>query len=87
MLKAIHAQESEKTPREKAKAVVAQLREMKLKGATKKVEDSVDEILTYCEFQSKHWSRIRTNNFIERLNRRSAAARVWWVLSWMATLL
>jgi hypothetical protein len=31
MLKAIHAQESKKAAREKAKAVVAQLKEMKLK--------------------------------------------------------
>lgn len=41
MLKAIHAQESKKAAREKAKAVVAQLKEMKLKEAAKKVEDSV----------------------------------------------
>ena len=33
MLKAIHAQESKKASREKAKAVVAELREMKLKGS------------------------------------------------------
>ena len=32
MLKAIHAQESKKASREKAKAVVAELRAMKLKG-------------------------------------------------------
>ena len=38
MLKAIHAQESKKAAREKAKAVVAQLKE-----AAKKVEDSVEE--------------------------------------------
>ena len=55
--------------REKAKAVVAQLRELKLKEAAKKVEDSVDETLTYCDFPSEHWTRIRTNNVIERLNR------------------
>ena len=39
MLKAIHAQESKKASREKAKAVVAELRAMKLKEAAKKVED------------------------------------------------
>ena len=69
MLKAIHAQESKKAAREKAKAVVAQLKEMKLKEAAKKVEDSIDETLTYCDFPSEHWTRIRTNNVIERLNR------------------
>ena len=36
MLKAIHAQESKKAAREKAKAVVAQLREMKLKEAARR---------------------------------------------------
>ena len=69
MLKAIHAQESKKASREKAKAVVAELRAMKLKEAAKKIEDSVEETLTYCDFPSEHWTRIRTNNVIERLNR------------------
>ena len=69
MLKAIHAQESKKAAREKAKAVVAQLKEMKLKEAAKKVEDSVEETLTYCDFPYEHWTRIRTNNVIEQLNR------------------
>ena len=39
MLKAIHAQESKKAAREKARAVVEELRSMKLKEATKKVEE------------------------------------------------
>ena len=69
MLKAIHAQESKKASREKAKAVVTELRAMKLKEAAKKIEDSVEETLTYCDFPSEHWTRIRTNNVIERLNR------------------
>ena len=47
MLKAIHAQESKKASREKAKAVVAELRAMKLKEAAKKVEDGIEETLTY----------------------------------------
>ena len=69
MLKAIHAQESKKASREKAKAVAAELRALKLKEAAKKIEDSVEETLTYCDFPSEHWTRIRTNNVIERLNR------------------
>ena len=69
MLKAIHAQESKKASREKAKAVVEELRSMKLKEAAKKVEDGIEETLTYCDFPSEHWTRIRTNNVIERLNR------------------
>ena len=69
MLKAIHAQESKKAARKKAKTVAAQLREMKLKEAAEKVEDSVEETLTYCDFPYEHWTRIRTNNVIEWLNR------------------
>ena len=54
MLKAIHAQESKKASREKAKAVVAELRAMKLKEAAKKVEDGIEETLTY-EFATKRY--------------------------------
>ena len=32
-------------------------------------EDGIEETLTYCDFPSEHWTRIRTNNVIERLNR------------------
>ena len=45
------------------------LRSMKLKEAARKVEDGIEETLTYCDFPSEHWTRIRTNNVIERLNR------------------
>jgi transposase-like protein len=69
MLKAIHAQESKKASREKAKAVVQSLREMKLPEAAKKVEYGIEETLTYTSFPFEHWTRIRTNNAIERLNR------------------
>jgi transposase-like protein len=69
MLKAIHAQESKAASRIKAKAVVQSLQEMKLDKAAKKVEDGVEETLTYGDFPFEHWTRIRTNNVIERLNR------------------
>jgi transposase-like protein len=69
MLKAIHAQESKAAAKEKAKAVVLFLREMKLKEAAIKVENSIEETLTYMDFPFEHWTRIRTNNVIERLNR------------------
>jgi len=69
MLKAIHAQESKAAAREKARQIAAALREMKLKEAAKKVEDSIEETLTYMDFPYEHWLRIRTNNVIERLNR------------------
>ena len=41
----------------------------KVKLVAKKVEDSVEETLTYCDFPYEHWTRIRTNNVIERPNR------------------
>ena len=69
MLKAIHAQEDKAAAREKAKAVAEKLRGMKLSKAAQKVSDSVDETLTYMDFPSEHWTRIRTNNTLERLNR------------------
>ena len=55
--------------REKAKSVVEELRSMKLKEAARKVEDGIEDTLTYCDFPGEHWTRIRTNNVIERLNR------------------
>lgn len=69
MLKAIHAQENKEAAREKAEQVAQKLREMKLASAAKKVEDGIEETLTYMDFPTQHWSRIRTNNTIERLNR------------------
>lgn len=69
MLKAIHAQETWEAAREKAQAVVRKLREMRLKEAAKKVEDGIEETLTYYAFPSEHWLKIRTNNMLERLNR------------------
>ena len=69
MLKAIHAQESKEAARKKSRDVVEQLRAMKLKEAAKKVEDGIEETLTYMDFPSQHWLKIRTNNVIERMNR------------------
>ena len=69
MLKAIHAQENKKAAREKAKAVIKELHAMKLPEAAKKVEAGIEETLTYADFPTEHWTRIRTNNVIERLNR------------------
>lgn len=69
MLKAIHAQESKDAAREKALLVAEKLKEMKLASAAKKLEDGIEETITYMDFPYQHWSRIRTNNTIERLNR------------------
>ena len=69
MLKAIHACEDLEAARQKARAVVIKLKEQKLSGAAKKVEDSIDETLAYYDFPSAHWLRIRTNNPLERILR------------------
>lgn len=69
MLKAIHASEDKNAAKLKAQQVVEKLKEMKLHQAAKKVEDGIEETLTYMTFPFEHWNRIRTNNTIERLNR------------------
>ena len=69
MLKAIHAQESKEAARKKAQDIVEKLRSMRLNEAAKKVEDGIEETLTYMDFPSQHWLKIRTNNVIERMNR------------------
>ena len=40
-----------------------------MKEAAKNLEDGIEETLIYFDFPSEHWTRIRTNNVIERLNR------------------
>ena len=52
LLKAIHAQECKTSAKEKAKQVADKLREMKLTSAAKKVEDGIEETLTYMDFPS-----------------------------------
>lgn len=69
MLKAIHAQESKAAARKKVKDVVENLRAMRLGEAAKKVEEGIEETLTYMNFPSQHWLKIRTNNVIARMNR------------------
>ena len=69
MLKAIHAQESKAAAREKAEQVAERLHAMKLTKAAQKVDDSIEETLTFMDFPSQHWTRIRTNNMLERVNR------------------
>ena len=69
MLKAIHSQESKKAAREKARAVIEELKQMKLKEAAEKLEKGIEETLTYMAFPYEHWSKIRTTNPVERINR------------------
>ena len=69
MLKAIHAQEDHAAALEKSKLVADKLKEMKLSKASQKVSESIHETLTYMSFPMEHWTRIRSNNVLERLNR------------------
>ena len=50
MLKAIHSQESKEAAREKAIQVAEKLKAMKLGKAAQKVEDGIEETLTYMDF-------------------------------------
>lgn len=70
MLKAVHAQKSKKTAREKAKAMLEGFRSMKLKKAKQKVKDGIDETLTHCDFPNKCLPLIRINNVIKQLKRK-----------------
>ena len=69
MLKAIHAQESREASEAKAAEVADALEAMKLGAAAKVVREGCRETLAYTDFPMQHWTRIRTNNAIERLNR------------------
>lgn len=67
MLKAIHASEDRKAALEKAGLVIEKLEKMKLRQAAQKIRESIEETLTYYDFPSAHWRRIRTNNPLERI--------------------
>ena len=69
MLKAIHGQEDRPAAREKAEAVAVKLEAMKLGQAASIVRAGVDETLSYMAFPREHWTRIRTNNMLERIMR------------------
>jgi transposase-like protein len=69
MLKAIHAQEDREAARAKAEAVATKLEHMKLGQAAAIVRAGVDETLSYMAFPREHWTRIRTNNMLERIMR------------------
>jgi putative transposase len=69
MLKAIHAQEDRQAAREKAQLVVDKLVASRLGQAATTVRDGVEETLSYMSFPREHWTRIRTNNVLERIMR------------------
>lgn len=69
MLKAIHAQEDRAAADQKVADVVEKLRGMKLNKAATCVEEGAPETLSYMFFPRAHWTRIRTNNTLERIMR------------------
>jgi transposase-like protein len=69
MLKAIHAQEDEKSAVAKNAEVVTKLKGLKLTRAAELVAASGHETLTYFAFPTNHWRQIKTNNPLERIIR------------------
>lgn len=69
MLKAIHAQEDASAARTKASAVIDKLKIMKLHNAAEKVQEGVDETLSYFGFPREHHRHIYTNNPLEAINK------------------
>jgi transposase-like protein len=69
LLKAIHAQEDREAALAKAAQVVAKLVGMRLGQAAELVRGGVAETLAYMSLPREHWTRIRTTNPLERLNR------------------
>jgi len=66
-LKAIHASEDKAAAQQKAEQVIEKLEVHRLKEAAKKVRESIGETLMYNDFPRSHYSRIRTNNALERI--------------------
>ena len=71
MLKAIPTQKEKAAALQKAEAVAEKLRSMRLTKVTQKVEKNLAETLTYMGLPMEHWTRIRTNDTLERLNKES----------------
>src|SRR5271169_892467 len=69
MLKAIHAQEDRQAARDKAQLVAEKLAVLRLGQAAAIVREGVDETLAYMAFPREHWTRLRTNNVLERIMR------------------
>ena len=67
MHKAIHAQEDKDAARQKASLVAQKLKAIKLERIANFVETSEKEMLSYMDVPYEHWSRLRTNNGLERI--------------------
>jgi putative transposase len=69
MLKAIYAHVDRQAARDKAGLVPEKLTAARLGQAAAIVRDDVDETLSCMAFPREHWTRIRTNNVLERIMR------------------
>lgn len=69
MLKAIHASEDRSAAQAKAEQVIEKLQTMKLSQAANVLRNGIDETLSYMAYPREHWTRIRTNNMLERIMR------------------
>ena len=69
MLKAIHAQEDRQAAWRRPRRWREKLEAMRLGQAAAIVRTGVDETLSYMAFPREHWTRIRTNNMLERIMR------------------
>lgn len=69
MLKAIHAQECKEAAKNKAVQIGETLKHLKLGKAADILLSGYHETLTYMEFPLEHWTRLKTNNPLERVMR------------------
>ena len=69
MLKAIHAQEDREAAVKKGAEVVAKLENLRLGSAAAILREGLVETLAYMNYPMEHWSKIRTNNMLERIMR------------------
>lgn len=67
MLKAIHAQEDREAALAKAKLIEEKLLSLRLSISAKTVRLGVEETLNYMSFPREHWTRLRSNNMLERI--------------------
>ncbi|WP_050769451.1 IS256 family transposase [Blastopirellula marina] len=67
MLKAVHAQEDRTAATEKAEQVAEKLAALRLGNAAKCFRAGVQETLAYMNFPREHWTRLRSNNMLERI--------------------
>lgn len=67
MLKAVHAQEDLAAAKEKAELVTEKLATLRLGAAAKCFREGVEETLAYMAFPREHWTRLRSNNMLERI--------------------